>query len=96
MLLTTVLHFHDDILTCIRFAVNIIYNFPQFFLFGLSLIIKEAEVFNHSFALQQIIQKLYQDVFRHFSTEYVFESPIGEGINESTHLAVFIKRLNNR
>ena len=89
MLLPAVLHLHNDVFTCIRLAEDVINNLPHLHLFGYPLIIHVTDIGYHSFALQQIVQELNEHVFRRLSTENMFESPIGEGIYECSHVQLY-------
>ena len=63
MLLPAVLHFYNDMFTCVCLAEDVINNLSHLHLFRYLLIVHVADIGYHSFALQQIIQELYEDVF---------------------------------
>ena len=62
MLLPSVLHLYDDVLSCVGLAEDIIYNLPHLHLFRLSLVVQVSHIGYHMLSLQQTVQKIYQEL----------------------------------
>ena len=87
--LPLVLHFQDESLACVGFAENIVDNASLIFGLWQLLFVFEHYILDVELALQQIVEKAYQQILAEFLTEEALEAPIGKGVDVLCHLVRF-------
>ncbi len=71
--------------------MNVEYARPAKNVLALILLVEEGHILNLIFAFQQLIEKVYQEVFVHLLTENHLETDVGERVNILGHDSVLMQ-----
>ena len=80
-----VLHFHDDVIARVGGAVDVVDHASQVGREGQLLLVVVGHVGDAPFSHEQVVEKVDEERLAELLAEDAFESPVGEGVNESSH-----------
>lgn len=84
--LAPVLHFNDNVLTCVSFAKDVVDDTSLVFCFWQHLLVLKLHIRDVLFSQEQLVQELNQQVFAVFLAEDSFERPVREWVDVSCHI----------
>lgn len=74
--LAPVLHFNDNVLTCVSFAKDVVDDTSLVFCFWQHLLVLKLHICDMLLSQEQLVQELNQQVFAVFLAEDSFERPV--------------------
>ena len=74
--LAPVLHFNDNVLTCVSFAKDVVDDTSLVFCFWLHLLVLKLHIRDMLLSQEQLVQELNQQVFAVLLAEDSFERPV--------------------
>ena len=91
--LLPVLHLHDDMLPCLRGAIDVINNTPVTHVFGQQLFIQKSDVLYGPLTHQQVVQEVYEQILADLLAEYLLETHVRKRIDKFSHAALFLAKI---
>ena len=82
-----VLHFDDKLFATLVRAIDVVDQSTVFFVGREQFLVEKTDVFHLSFAFQQGIEEVDEQVFVDFLPEDALEAHVGKGIDESCHVS---------